>query len=285
MPASPMIKLLPRLPVLLHDWRYDLCNFRRYSKTGYSSSTRFRGNICGRPNRVAEASLTRELITCRCGSTVRIRALVNVLSEELFGVCYAIPDMPVRHDLVGVDMSGAATYAERLIKKTGYINTLLHKEPILDITGPENQWSAHCDFVISSDLFEHVATPVGRAFDGVFRMLKPGGVFVLTVPYTKVGATIEHFPELHEYRVEEREGKRILFNGTVDGRVQKFDDLIYHGGEGETLEMRVFLERDVIRELANAGFIDVRIRNESCKEFGILWQQDWSLPITVRRPK
>jgi SAM-dependent methyltransferase len=207
-----------------------------------------------------------------------------VLSVELFDKSLALPDFPRRPDLIGIDMSGAATYADRLADKLGYTNTFLHKPPKLDITVPDDNWLGRCDFVISSDVFEHVAPPVGRAFDNVLRLLKPGGVFVLTVPYAKDGETVEHFPELHDYQLAGQPGQRVLVNTTADGRMQRFDQLVFHGGEGETLEMRVFSESGVLGELQRAGFSDIRVHREPCPEYGIPWLQDWSLPITARRP-
>jgi hypothetical protein len=65
----------------------------------------------------------------------------------------------------------------------------------------------------------------------------------------------------------------------------EFDHLTFHGGEGETLEMRVFSKSGLLRELARAGFEDIRIHADACEEFGIVWTQPWSLPITARRPQ
>lgn len=245
----------------------------------------FRCNICGRMTKALLSKLTREDVTCRCGSTVRLRALVHVLSLGLFGESHTIPDMPFRPDLVGVDMSGARILADRLAERIGYTNTFLHKPPFLDIVAPPKEWLSHCDFVISSDVFEHVGPPVSRAFENTLRLLKPGGILVLTVPYAPQGGTIEHFPELHRYHIEKRDGKRVLVNVTADGGVQEFEHLVFHGGDGETLEMRVFSESGVLRELECAGFTDIHIHRESCPQFGIAWPQEWSLPISARRPR
>ncbi len=273
-----------RLFAMLRDCGRALGERLRWPQRHGESQVPFRCNICGRQNSVAAGQLTREEVTCRCGSSVRLRALVKVLSDELFGQSYTIPAMPARRDLVGIDMSGATTYAERLGSKLGYTNTFLHKAPRLDITNPDDHWHASCDFVISSDVFEHVAPPVRRAFENTFRLLKPGGVFVLTVPYAKTGTTVEHFPELHDYRIDDNNGRRVLFNTTPDGRNQTFSDLIFHGGDGETLEMRVFSESGVLDELRHAGFTDIRIHPQPCQEHGILWPHDWSLPMSARRP-
>lgn len=269
----------------LHFWGLALSDALKDLRGPGAPAVSFRCNVCGRPSRVRADRLTREGPTCRCGSTVRLRALVHVLSMELHGESLALPDFPLRPDIVGIDMSGAGTYAKGLAEKLGYTNTFLHKPPRLDIVEPEAAWLGRCDFIISSDVFEHVAPPVSRAFGNALRILKPGGVFVFTVPYGKAGKTLEHFPDLHDYRLESREGRRILVNRTADGTMQEFDNLVFHGGAGETLEMRVFSESGVLDELRQAGFEDVRIRAEPHPAFGIQWQYDWSLPISARRPR
>ena len=282
--------LIHRLPSAVRYWGHSL---RYWGRTladalkGLGSSDDvllFRCNICGSMSRVDKGRLTREEPTCRCGSTVRIRALVHVLSSELFGESLALADFPPRPDIVGIDMSGADAYAGKLAGKLGYTNTFLHKPPYLDITNPDAAWLDRCDFVISLDVFEHVAPPVSRVFVNTLRVLKPGGVFVLTVPYGKHGETLEHFPELHDYRLEKRGKKSVLVNTTAAGTRQEFDDLVFHGGEGETLEMRVFSESGVLEQLRQAGFEDIRIHSEPHHGFGIHWIYDWSLPISARRP-
>jgi SAM-dependent methyltransferase len=248
------------------------------------SAIRFRCNVCGTKSYALAASFGREMPNCRCGSTVRLRSLIHLLSHEFFGKSMAIPDFPHRSDLVGIDMSGAPTYAERLAEKIGYTNTFLHKAPRLDITDPDPSWFERCDFVMTSDVFEHVAPPVSSAFDNSMKLLKPGGLLILTVPYTKTGETVEHFPELFDFRLEGTDGNRVLRNTRRDGTAEIFDRLVFHGGEGETLEMRVFSESGVLAELRRAGFHDIRIWGDDDPEFGIFWKDDWSLPITARKP-
>jgi len=260
------------------------CNIRRIRHTPQDNELAYQCNICGRNSYAPIAHLTREEKTCLCGSSVRLRALIHVLSLELFGSSLTLPNFPLRRDLVGIDMSGAATYAQRLSKRLGYTNTFLHKSPRLDITEPNSSWIENCDFVISSDVFEHVAPPIERAFTNTFQILKPGGVFVLTVPYTPVGDTVEHFPDLYEYRIERSNGKWVLLNTTREGILQEFDNLVFHGGDGETLELRIFSKRGVLSELQRAGFVDINIHKETVSDFGILWPQEWSLPISARRP-
>jgi hypothetical protein len=152
----------------------------------------------------------------------------------------------------------------------------------LDVTNITPQDEQSVDFLVSTDVFEHVAPPVNIAFENARRMLKSGGAFVFSVPYALHGETQEHFPNLHEFRIETKDGKRILINRTPDGRVEAFSDLVFHGGEGETIEMRVFSESGLLNDLQQAGFNDVQIMKEPYFDFGIYWSSPWSLPIIAR---
>ena len=272
-----------RVPAIYRFWRQRLLDAFNGQWKG-KAAIRFRCNVCGRADKALLERLGREQVSCRCGSTVRFRSIVHVLSQELFGESLAVPDFPIRQDLVGLDMSGAANYALPLTQPLGYVNTFLHKAPFLDITSPGEEWLSKCDFLISSDVFEHVSPPVSRAFRNSLRLLKPGGVLILTVPYRPEGPTIEHFPDLHDFHVEKRDGRYTLINVTSDGRHQEFETLVFHGGEGETLEMRVFSLQGVIDELQQAGFEQIRVHDEAVPQFGIVWPQPWSLPLSARRP-
>jgi SAM-dependent methyltransferase len=144
-------------------------------------------------------------------------------------------------------------------------------------------WGSN-DFVISSDVFEHVLPPVARAFDNVSRLLKPGGLFILTVPFGTQPKTIEHFPELHDFKIVETDGNYVLTNVTREGVVQRFDRLVFHGGPGTTLEMRVFAEGDLIKHLAAAGFLEIEVHRNPLFQYGIWWAGPCSFPISARKP-
>jgi len=184
-------------------------------------------------------------------------------------------------------LSDDPVIASRLEKKFAYQNMFYDREPILDVTAPDAGRAAKYDFIVSSDIFEHVPPPVERVFENVFAMLKRGGLLVLTVPFAPTAQTIEHFPNLHDYRlIEEEGGTRRLENRTRDGEIEVFRDLAFHGGcgEGSTLEMRVFARDDLDRLLRSVGFEDVELHDEEVPEYGIAWLESWSLPITARKP-
>lgn len=244
----------------------------------------FRCNICGQTCVKALAELGREIPSCaKCGSTVRWRVIIHLLSTELFGQSLLLQDFSTRRDLRGVGLSDWEGYAVQLAQKFDYHNTFYNTEPSLDIIAIEPSMEASFDFIISSDVFEHVSPAVSLAFINTRRLLKPGGLLILTVPYTLREKTLEHFPELYQYKMVKRDGKLVLHNITRDGREQTFENLVFHGGIGSTLEMRFFSKSSLVAELANAGFREIRIRDENCLEHGIYWGMNRSLPITARR--
>jgi SAM-dependent methyltransferase len=253
------------------------------SVTGRDAPVAFRCNLCGTRNAVPLAQLARETPSCsRCGSTVRFRAMAHLLTAELFGGDVALVDLPRREDVTGIGLSDAAAYATPLAQKFGYTNTWFHTEPRLDIAATPPEMNGRYDFLIASDVFEHVAPPVSRAFANARRILKPGGVFVFTVPFALEGDTLEHFPDLHDFRIVEENGRWTLHNRTADGRDETFTDLVFHGGPGTTLEMRLFSRPALEREFAQAGFASLRIAAEPCFAHGIVWPEPWSVPMVAR---
>ena len=227
-------------------------------------------------------ALRRETPSCvKCGSTVRDRAMVHLLTGELLGSSVALPDMPPRRDLCGIGLSDAIAYALPLAKKFTYTNTHFDGPPKLDIANVPAEYAACYDFIIASDVFEHVAPPVARAFSSARRMLKPKGVMIFSAPFSNESDTVEHFPDLHDFRlIESAEGWR-LENRTDDGRTEAFTDLVFHGGVGATLEMRVFSRAGLEREFEAAGFSRVRVADEACLAHGIFWPEPWSLPMVA----
>ena len=185
-----------------------------------------------------------------------------------------IPRFPARQDLRGLGLSDWEGYAKRLVTKFDYTNTFLHSEPRLDIAEIDESLSRTFDFLISSEVFEHVDPPVERAFGNARRLLRPGGVLVLTVPYGLGEATVEHFSGLSSYElVTDEAGRRMLEARSADGTVTRYDKLVFHGGDGATLEMRVFALVDIKKYLREAGFraievLDGEPRYESSAEPG-----------------
>jgi hypothetical protein len=246
----------------------------------------FTCNVCGGRNTgvlLAHAE-NRECQSCvHCTASLRMRSLMYLLAMELFGEPVALPDFPIRKDLRGLGMSDWDGYALALARKFSYTNTFYHQEPRLDISAIDERDAGTCRFLISSDVFEHIPPAVlDAAFANSRRLLDGKGVFIFTVPYARMGETREHFPRLHEWRIDQVDGRHRLVNRTAGGEEETFDDLVFHGGEGMTLEMRMFAEGDLMRRLAAAGFSSASVRGEHYPPYGVLWPIDHSLPIVAR---
>lgn len=246
-------------------------------------SLTFQCNICGQICQTRLAEMHREVASCPgCRSTPRWRGVIRALSLELFGESLAIPDFPERRELHGIGMSDWDGYALPLSGKLSYTNTYLHQEPRLDISVGAAHLEGALDFVISSEVFEHVNPPISVAFENTRKLLKPGGVMILTVPYANEGEHREHYPELYDYEVLERGGRQVLRNVTREGSEQVFEDLVWHGGPGFTLELRVFSEGSLVGYLRNAGFGPIKIYSDPDFDHGVYWPEPWSLPVAAR---
>jgi len=243
---------------------------------------RFTCNLCGTECEAAPSG--REVPGCpSCGSTVRLRALAALLTREILGIPLALPDLPVLKSVRGIGMSDPPALASRLDAKLDYTNTFYHQAPQLDITQPPVENAPQYDFIVSSEVMEHVPVPVEQAFRHLHALLKPDGFLLLTVPYRLDGHTTEHFPEMHEYALASPGGRTVLVNRRRDGSLEVFENLCFHGGDGSTLEMRVFSESSLKQILQDAGFAQVEIASQDIAEFGVAHAETWSLPIIARK--
>lgn len=232
------------------------------------------------------SQIRRELPSCAaCSATLRWRAIVAALSWELFGDIRTIDEFEGAGHLVGLGTSDWEGYGLRLALVCAYRNTFYDREPRLDLAAPvPAPFVSSCDFVLSSDVLEHVPPPVDVSIGNLRRLLKPGGVLVCSVPTVVSGPIVEHFPRLADYEVVEREGSPVLLNRLPDGTTEVFEDLVFHGGVGATLEMRLFSGPALIESLERAGFVDVRPFDHQAPERGILWDEPWTWPVTARAP-
>lgn len=246
----------------------------------------FTCNLCGGANTTTIAALDRELPSCKqCGSTVRMRGFVLALSDMLFGRALVLSEFPAAPHLRGIGLSDWDGYAKTLAQRLNFCNTYFNREPRLDITRVPPALHGTCDFITSNDVFEHVVPPVAAAFDGAHALLKPGGALVLCVPFAVHREhTLEHFPDLHAWVIRDSGEAARLHNRTRDGREQVFDALKFHGGEGATLEMRIFSRATLGQALQDAGFVEIRFRDDDALEWGVYNAIKKSLPVTARRP-
>lgn len=167
-------------------------------------------NICGSPNCAHANTFDRESPNCSsCGSSVRVRGIVRALSIELLGIALSLPEFPRLKSLRGIGLTDFDPYASRLAEKFEYKNTFYNRPPQLDICNSSLEDMGKYDFIISSEVFEHVESP-GRAFEHACRLLKENGVLILSVPYSLESSMDEHFPDLHEFGMAQVGGNVVL---------------------------------------------------------------------------
>ena len=213
-----------------------------------------------------------------------LSGVISALSRALFEVAMPIPDFPMRKDLVGVGMSDWEGYADRLAKKLSYTNTFFDREPLLDITSLESAASSSHDFIIASEVFEHVTPPVSRAFENLIRLLRPGGVVVFTTPYGFQESTVEHYPTLYDYSILRDGGEYVVKNRRRDGQEEVFRNPVFHEGPGLTLEMRTFCLADLRSHFESAGFASVEVVDMPDFDHGVFWPEPFSRVLIARAP-
>ncbi|HLX12452.1 MAG TPA: class I SAM-dependent methyltransferase, partial [Bacteroidota bacterium] len=202
-----------------------------------------RCNICGNDGTFVRKEHPREGEICtNCSSSSRLRAIVYVIGAQ-----FSLNDQPLvawkpMKNVRILESSGRGPYPPMLKERFDYYNTEynpnseLMRKPFTEYADFMNlAYDADTfDIVIASDVFEHVREDE-KGFREIFRVLKPGGIFILTVPYhhewpqTEIRVKIEGDKEIHLLPPE------------------------YHGGGGQTLAYRTY-GRDLMTRLRSFGY-------------------------------
>ena len=243
-------------------------------------------NITGKIFDLQESEKHREGGS-RFGYNIRFRAICYILTKLFYGECKILHYLKENKQLKGIGMSDTG-WAQICSKKFNYVNTFYHTSPYLDIYNEEHvNMYKNLDFIISSDVFEHInpRPSVQIAFNNLYTMLKPGGYIIFSVPFT-YDEHIEHFPNLHKYEIKKENSEYVLHNTTIDNTVETFHNLCFHGGPGNTLEMRVFSHKSILSFLEKSGFVDIIFHDidEDMNKYGIFWENKHSLIITAKKP-
>lgn len=249
------------------------------------SETTARCPICGTEFVYDTSQPTRELKICpSCGANGRSCAIIHLVCWSLLCNQASLCEQIQRKDLRVIGLSDGPVYSGRLKETFDYTNTFYHKEPLLDIRDPCPHWIETADLVIASEVFEHVIGPSQAAFDGAYRLLKPNGFLLLTVPYINHGNSLEHYPGLVRYESKKDTlGRWVAELVFEDGQKATDHKPRFHGGPGSTLELRLFNRERLLRELHTAGFVDIETFDEDKPELGINWGKP-SRPILAKKP-
>lgn len=168
----------------------------------------FRCNLCGPDKSIGRPAIKhRERLNCvGCQTTARVRGVVHAIQRELLrserGT--VLRSATQRKEITGIGFSDSHIYAAELDRIFDYTNTFYHKDPMLDIMSGDSIVNYRpTDFVVCSDVLEHVAPPAIIAFHNLRKLVRPGGVLILIVPYLEGYETIEHYPHLYKWKTVE----------------------------------------------------------------------------------
>ncbi len=241
----------------------------------------FACNICGRSNTQAAGTFHREAPNCSgCGSTPRFRGIIHALSLGLMKQSLPLKQFTSDPHVKGIGMSEWEGYARVLSEKFDFTNTFFHQEPFLDVVS-QTHWQNYqgSDFLICTEVFEHVLQPLEPGFTNMRKMLKTGGHLVFSTPFGDAPKTIEHFPGMVDFATCQMGEDWLVVSKKNDGSYQVYDEhVVFHGGPGTVLEMRIFGRDELVKQLEEAGF-EVTVLDEAVPEIGYYW------PSIVDRPE
>ena len=248
-------------------------------------------NITGRNFDLNDEEKNRESGN-RFGFNCRFRAICYVFCKLFYGECKIMDNLNKNKNLKGIGMSDSG-WARLFEEKFNYTNTFYHTSPFLDIYNNDHLKNYNdLDFIISSDVFEHINPfpSVQTAFDNLYNMLKRGGCVIFSVPFTD-GEHIEHYKNLYNYKIEkDANGEYVLHNTTIDNKKETFNNLCFHGGPGNVLEMRLFSKKSITSFFEKSGFTDIIFHeiNSDMNKYGIFWNKDntinCSLVVSAKKP-
>jgi SAM-dependent methyltransferase len=197
----------------------------------------FNCNVCGCDANGLEAAHydDPELPSCRgCSSNVRFRWLVHRLSRELFGRSVPLWQFPFDRKIRGLGLTDPTPIATRLEERFTYRNTHFDAEPRFDVRSDPSPLG-QLDFLIASEVFEHVEPPVIAAFHNAARLLKPSGVLLFTAPWVWEGDGTRTLPAFHDWKLDREDGRWVIVDRGREGGVRRFYDLSFDGSPGPSL--------------------------------------------------
>lgn len=244
----------------------------------------FTCNCCAtRISSIPFDELDRETGACpTCGANVRHRSILALLSIEIFGKPLDLARWPENRAFVCANVGDIGNAKDRLAQKVTFVEPPIDAshEPFLRLNGMPKGMTGTADAVVCSEVLQHVV-PFRGTLAWLNKLLKPGGLLILTVPYG-FEPTKEFFPKLHQWTVVHRKDGSQLRNVTADGKVETFDRLQPHGGG--RIAARLFGLADLRDAMKKAGYADVTVAGADNLQFGIQYRYPWGLPITARKP-
>jgi SAM-dependent methyltransferase len=220
-------------------------------------------NLCGHQGKFLNPEQEREGYHCsNCSSSSRNRTVMFALGRMLGYEGTPTYLWPQRKDLKIFEPCPRGPQAMFLRDKFDYYAPEFDAEKIKAGANPKEYADLQnlafaeetFDVIITSDVFEHVREDA-KGYREVYRTLKTGGIFLLTVPY-------DHHREKTLVRVAV-EGDKDIF--LMEPR--------YHGGGGSTLAYREY-GRDLLAQLRalgfSVGYVEVAVPRFQIQKAGVI---------------
>jgi hypothetical protein len=230
--------------------------------------------VCGEKVDLTDAKLHREIPICPlCHSNPRFCGIALAVNRAMYGdVETPLLQRPQRKTVAALGVSDDFRYASILDRLFTYTNTYFHQEPRLDITSVEGTGAFRdLDLIVCSDVVEHTLTSVLIPLQNFHRMLKPGGVAVVSAPTFDMASTIEWYGGAKTINIVQTGTEYSVEWTNLKGDVYVDASPRFHGGPGQVLEMRVMAHRDLVDTAHAAGFKAVTV------EFDQGWGYSWPL--------
>ena len=227
----------------------------------------FMCNCCFAVRRTTLTLDLREGLVCPCcGLNSRQRAIIFAAQKISRRMFFRKKNLRI----VGVSDGAPIQRAFKDHFGNIYKNFEFHTEPFLDITKVDDTLQSTADIVTWSEVLEHVQPPIDLAFAGLFKLLKPGGWLILSVPHRGTESPHkEHFPIMTNSELIYKPIP-MLKGIDLEGNEREFLELVFHGGAGATLEYRVFSETSLRDNLENLGFKNIQAQSD-LRLIGCFW--------------
>lgn len=215
-----------------------------------------RCSFCGCDLWITDAEWHRELGRCPgCGLNTRMRGITLALSKEIYGdTSEPLNDRSDRKEVRILGISDSILYARPLEAKFTYLNTFFHQRPFLDICDGEacRQYRGN-RIIICSDVMEHTILRPIPVLRNLLSMLEPGGSLILSAPTFDMDHSIEWYGAMVHYSIE-KEGEGFVLRWENQRGQSYIDEApIFHGGAGETAELRLLSHSELEANAARLG--------------------------------
>jgi hypothetical protein len=202
-----------------------------------------------RPQWVPEPECREKCYCEHCGCTWRDRAIGFGVLHGLSSVSGPLSERTRDATVLGLGVGDSVALSASLAATFGYTNSHIDRFPELDIRAIPPTLAGQFRFVTCSDVLEHVLPPVEAGISGLLSLLSSTGFAVISVP-VDYPAFKENYPGLVGWQ-----GSEGGVTWTDEDGFERHDESpTFHGGSGDTLELRQWTAETMEDALLRNGF-------------------------------